>query len=377
MSKQTQCAFILSLLGAATAFGQSEAADSNLAKHLETAPSGTPNKFGLSYRAAFNVGVKFKNLGGFAPVSAVNPGPDTGYQVNRTYEDGYNLVDDNNNSYGDLHATRNWGYLNAGQVVDTADSRFVAMHVTTSQGAVSTPDVGEDVSHGFEINYSREFQDRGSWKWGIESAFGYMPVSVNDTRPLTATVNQLTHLFEVPLDEGTNERYVPDAPYAGSNSPGPLLGSEPTVSSQTYADGALISGNRRFDADIFGFKVGPYVEIPLTKKLSVNLSGGMALVFVSSDFSFAENVSLAGAVPYFGSNPTRNASGSDSESDLMLGGYLAGNLALKLDPNWTCFGGVQFQGAGSYNHSDSTTGKKAVLDLSQTVFATLGISYSF
>src|SRR5437899_3821689 len=58
----------------------------------------SPNRFSASFRMAFNLGVKFKLPGGFPALT--DPGPDNqSGMLNRRYDDGYNLVDNNNNTY--------------------------------------------------------------------------------------------------------------------------------------------------------------------------------------------------------------------------------------------------------------------------------------
>src|SRR5688572_382436 len=105
------------------------------ASAVQTQPlNDAPDRFSLSYRMAFNLGVKFKNLGGFA--AQTDPGPATGGLENRRYDDGYNLVDNNNNSYGDLQATRNWGYLSPDQVLN---GQFIVMHSASAAPLTSTP----------------------------------------------------------------------------------------------------------------------------------------------------------------------------------------------------------------------------------------------
>jgi len=343
----------------------------------QTPPAGQAasrdvNRFGVAYRMMFNVSVDFKDLGGYPLPAGVNPGPPTGFQADRVYEDGYNRLDDNLNSYGDLHATRYWGYdRDSGpnsQVIDTAGSRFVEMHATSSEGGESSKGIAEDPQHGFEITYNRELQDREAWRWGLEAAMGYTPFGVDDNRPRAGDVTRLSDRFEVPLDEETGTRYVPPAPYRGAQSEGPLLGSEPMRTISTIVGGAAVTGKRDFSADIFGFRLGPYLEFPLGKQGAITLSGGLALVFVSSDFSYTETVAIAGLNPL-----TRSGSGSDS--DLQLGGFVAGNFSCKLGENWGAFAGAQFQSAEDYAHKES--GKKTILRLGQTVFVSVGVNYSF
>src|SRR5262245_46217918 len=64
------------------------------------------NRIGLSYRMGLNISAKFKKLGG---LQLSDPGPATGSTYNRTYDNGYNLVDSSGNNGG---TTWNWGYQN-------------------------------------------------------------------------------------------------------------------------------------------------------------------------------------------------------------------------------------------------------------------------
>src|ERR1051325_7588743 len=112
-----------------------------LSLRAQSAPAAeSPNRFNASFRMAFNLGVKFKFSGGFP--NQTDPGLDNlSGRDNRRYDDGYNLVDDNNNTYykGDLPPyeplTSNWGYDRGSQVVD---SRYVVMHSASSPAASSS-----------------------------------------------------------------------------------------------------------------------------------------------------------------------------------------------------------------------------------------------
>ncbi|HWN96982.1 MAG TPA: hypothetical protein VNT99_18275 [Methylomirabilota bacterium] len=62
-----------------------------------------------------------------------DPGPALGHHIDRTYDDGYVLVDSTGNSF---ELTWNWGYLNASQYSAAADTyRF---HVVQRTGDVAT-----------------------------------------------------------------------------------------------------------------------------------------------------------------------------------------------------------------------------------------------
>ena len=89
---------------------------------------------------------------------------------------------------------------------------------------------------------------------------------------------------------------VPSAPYMGRKyHAGPLLNASPSSSTTTVQQGAAsITGQRDFSADLFNFRFGPYVEIPLSKSIAFSLSGGFALMYVNSEFSFDQTVTIPG-----------------------------------------------------------------------------------
>ena len=61
----------------------------------------------------------------------------------------------------------------------------------------------------------------------------------------------------------------------------------------------------------------------------------------------------------------------------MAGGYLGAKISAAISEKVTLFAGAQFQDVGSYVHKNHLTGESAVLDLSQSVFFTSGVGYSF
>src|SRR5580692_989632 len=87
-------------------------------------------RFGLSYRAGFNITADFRNLGGF-PASS-SPGPATGGGIDRIYDDGYVRVDSSGNAGGQ---TWFWGYKNASQI---PGNDTVVMHSTLSEPDASS-----------------------------------------------------------------------------------------------------------------------------------------------------------------------------------------------------------------------------------------------
>lgn len=330
-----RCLIPFLTLSAGLAPGQSPSPSAS----LETPSPETLNRVGVSFRMGFNVKVDFKNF--------ANPGPPTGGGIDRTYEDGYNRVNAGGNPLG---LTTYWGYD------DRASQYNEAAATLTLHGyAASSKNRDDDPLLGFEITYNRELFRSECWRWGVEGAFGYMNLAIHD--PL------ISDTFAFPLDPETGLRVVPplSSSYSGPFTPAsegtPFLGDSP--SRAPGPSRTSIVGPRDFDADIYGFRLGPYAEIPFGDRVLFALSGGLALAEVCSDFSFGPGFK------------------SGSHDDLLVGGYLAGSavVALNKDKDWSLVGGVQFQDLGEYLHKEG--GKKAVLDMSAAIFVTIGVNYSF
>jgi hypothetical protein len=226
----------------------------------------------------------------------------------------------------------------------------------------------------FELTYNRELLRGKGWRAGLEAAAGYGWLSVHDSRPLAADVNVASDAYAMPIDPVTGYGITRFADYPGPHQgdfvhPTGLLSDVATpLPGQVVPGGASITGSRQFDADLFGFRFGPYFEVPLSRRVSLDFSGGLALAYVNSTFKFNQTVTIAGV-------ETQSQSGSGSHSGWLPGGYVAGNISVTLSDKWALVDGVQFEDLGTY--TQNLNGKQAVLDLSNSIFVTLGLSYSF
>lgn len=316
------------------------------------------NRVQISYQMGLNITANFRNLGGFAAQS--NPGPATGTAVNRTYDNGYNLVDVSGNAGGQ---TWYWGYTDSSSL---QGNRLVLDSSSSLANGISR-DNSSDPQHGFEIALNHELYRHPSrdWRLGIQGAFGYTRVSITDNRTLFATVRRVSDAYAIPAGV-----VVPQAPYAGtSEGPGPVIGSEPVSRSTTdLVDGAIISGERTLDANVFGFRLGPYLEMPLTDRFALIFGGGLFLAVADSNFKFRETVTI----PDVG---TQTYSGSGGQTDVLVGGYVGANLQYALTEEVGLLVGARFQGAGRSVTRDQ--GRQAILNLNESVIVSIGASYSF
>jgi hypothetical protein len=192
-----------------------------------------------------------------------------------------------------------------------------------------------------------------------------MNLSLKDQRAFSGNVSRLTDAY--PFTPGTTP---PLAPYQGRfDGPGFVLGSTP-VSSTTalIPGGANIVDQRNYDADIWGLRLGPYAEYPLSQNIDLWFSGGLAVALLDGTASWKETASIAGEA-------TEVGSGGGSDLGLLCGGYLSAKVSWQLSKRWSAEGGVQYQYLGTYEHNFG--GQVMQLDLSKSVFITIGLGYSF
>lgn len=317
------------------------------------------NRFGGSFRMAFNVEVEFKNVGAFtAP-----PGRLTLDGAAYNYDDGYVLQDSTGNLGG---LTRYWGYDSASQV--PGDGTVLMSKYSSAGAAVRDDD--DEFYPGGEITYSRILGGDENWRWGLETALNYMNLSARDSGAASASVTRQSDAYPLPPLEGGGFVNPPPAPYQGryelQPEGNPVIGATPVGPTSTSTIMAAVTGSRRFEADVFGLRFGPFLEVPLGEDLFLTISGGLSLAEVRSDFKFNDTTAIVNGV---------TATGSGSHQDLQVGTYAAGNMIYRLGKTWEVFGGVQYQDVGKYSHKEN--GRKAVLDLSQSLFVVVGVNVSF
>jgi hypothetical protein len=311
----------------------------------------------LSFDMAFNLSAQFKNLGSFPPSGggpgAALPG------IDHFYGNGYNRVDVADNNHGGFEGTWYWGYQNPNQISGdtlTMQSSSLAAGVNSGTGSGNP-------QPGFELTVGRDLGGGHHWRWGAEGGFGFTHVTFDDNRTLTGNVNVVTDAYAL------NGVIPAVPPYHGTYSgPGAIIGDNPSRTTSIESGAATITGWRELDADLFEVKLGPYVELPLNDYWSVRFRGGLALVEVNSEFSYSETTTLPGV-----GSLTSKASGW--QTSLLVGGYAGGNLSCALSASTRIFAGAEYQNVG--NFTQNLNGRTAVLNLSQSIFVDLGLSYSF
>jgi len=311
------------------------------------------NRLTFSARFGFNISAKFKPVGApLAPVVSRNA-PD-GQPYN--YDDGYVHTDVSENFGGQ---TWNWGYDNSSrQVVGNT----IEMTRTTAAGNVPASNVDADTGYGFELVYSRQLGFKGKFRYGFEAALNYLSLSLDDHANFSVTGTRQVDAY--PFTPGTTPpEATPGSPYQGSfNGPGFVIDTNFTSRTETASLGTG-NGSHRLDADLWGLRLGPYAEFPLGDKFRVSLSAGVAVGLVDADVSWKETFGLA------------SISGSGHDQDWLIGGYAGANIAWDFSERWSALAGVQYQYLGTYDHAFG--GRRVELDLSSSIFVTVGVGFRF
>lgn len=307
------------------------------------------NHFGLDFRLGFNLKARFSHLG-----AAGGQLPPASGGVDHNYSDGFVRVDSSGDRGG---STWNWGYQNASQVTgrDTLE-----MHSASTPGAAL--DASEDPRLGFNVDYARDLAQLGSGRWGLKLALGYTDAKIRDSRPLDAAVNLVTDAY--PLHGIT----PPLAPYSGSFSgPGPVIGDTPVHSTTSVPGGALIIGSRQLDAWVYDLRFGPYLEVPLVQRLSIQVGAGVAAGLVDSTFSFSDTTTTSGG--------TTQSAGSGSSTGALLGFYGEVGLACRVLSRTSVFAGGQFEYLGRFDQT--VADRSAELDLRRSLYLMVGLQWQF
>lgn len=354
---------------------------------LEEPKNERLNRFSVSYGTAWNINANFtqngghiRNSQGAGPYDTANPANNRG--VDRFYDDGYHRSDVNGNKDG---LSWFWAYRNEGQVNVEADT--ISMHSTTV-APVKSKDASDDPQHGAQVKWNRELGHgkENKVRWGFEVGFGWSGLDIEDSRSLQGGARTITDTYNLGgvdpgdniIPEGATEPdpvdFGPGKLYPGTyDGPGSLIDDLPNRTFDSNRRGALVTGTRTFEGNLWFMHLGPYVEFPIVKKLSAVVSGGLAVGCLHGEYSYNER-SVVTAPGYTSPVITRSR-GQDEDTQALVGGYISATLLYEIDTRWGIFVGGQFQSLGEY--SSSTAGRKVEIDLSTTPFVTAGVSCSF
>lgn len=318
------------------------------------------NRFTLSPRFGLNISARFTGPTSL-PLSANPRTTPRGDLYN--YDDGYVLTDISGNLGGQ---TWYWGYDDsAGQI----SGNTILLSRSTASGNFSSPSFDSDPSLGAELTYNRLLGTTRNLRYGLEAAANYVNLSLRNSSASSGTLSRVTDAY--PFTPGTTPPAAsPSDPYQGSfEGPGFVIGDTPVSSTVAIVPGGVtVAGQRQFDADLFGFRLGPYLDLPFDDNFNLWISGGLAVGWLNGEASWSETVTLSGA-------GSVSSSGSGRDDDMLWGGYVAANVSWDWNDRWSVVGGMQYQNLGVYRHTFGT--RQAEVDFRNSIFATIGLSARF
>lgn len=295
--------------------------------------------------ALLNVRAEFGDLGVLAAAS--NPGPAAGGAVARIYDNGFVGVDVTDNG-GDT--TWNWGYQSAGQVQGPN-----LLFRSDRAAGLTTERVEGDAHPAVELTWRSEFGDALGGRWGFLAGLGFQQVNVESSATLAGSVLRTTDAYSL---NGLTTLTIPAAPYSGSAAgPGPLIGSVPTRTTATVANGLTITGRRELDANLIPLALGPSLEWDLGSRFRLSVAAGGLVAFADGDFAFTENSAVAGGAP-------QTATGIGSDDDWLFGGFVEAGVSwlfhehasLGLKARWQALESFGVTAGGRYGRLDLDAG---------------------
>lgn len=331
------------------------------------APLGCPqrNRIGLSFKATFNIEAEFIDNG--TEISASNPGLADGRgDVNRTYDNpgsNYVLVDITGNRHftsptNYIVGTWGWGFSDLSQV--SGDNLVMT---STSATAIGSTTESDDPYFGAEFTYSRELVVRKNVHFGLEGAFGFFNVTIHDTDPVPGRTTVTTDVFNL-------NGYVPSVPDQNpTNRPGPIISSTVTGTNRTVTttQGTAVEGFRTVNANVYGLRLGPYVDVDFGDDWYLTLSGGIAVAAIDNHLEVSESLPSS-----YGDSARE---GRDGRLDWTMGGYVAASMNYRLTDRVSVFAGAQYHVLGDLERD--VADKTMILHLGGTVSGVAGISYTF
>ena len=327
--------------------------------------------FRVGMLVGFNINADFKMSGSAFPISGSNPGPIGQRGKDHFYDDGYVRVDSTGNGNPDsVDAAANggfttyWSYQNSSQISgQTLQFHSSSTFATSAPNAQrdDTPYVGFELAYGGNLGYWRQF------RFGWEVGFGLLPISITDSRPLSASVVQSTYSFKIPsavtVVPGPPPYY---GPYNG-NSGAASIYDIATLAGSTNLANQPLTGSRTLDVNLYAFRLGPSVFWDVSPYIGISASAGPALGIVSGDYKYDETI----VTP---NGPVRNK-GRFDDTEIVYGGYVSATVTYHAVEKGDIYLGAQFMPLGDATFSKG--GRSAKLNLGGAVFISAGINWPF
>jgi hypothetical protein len=277
--------------------------------------------------------------------------------------------------------TANFSYSYPEQRVD---ENTLAYH---RYAASADPDMLFDArssgSMGWELNYTRYFDNKRTLGLQVGFSFNGFDSRYNDTITGTLHIEEYLHKMQpgqtaphlpppVLDDQGMvveQPEYTGNAVRTGDGQPLIEWGADGPNSSDVV-DGATITTEADLRAAIYAFRAGPTYYLNLGRKFHMNLGAGVSAIYFSGQFSALETLDVPGGVSAIARTRTMT-----DDADFQFGGYLDASAGYRFTDRVSLFSGMQYQGGSGYNQRNDE--RSVNVDFSTQIYLHAGLGIRF
>jgi hypothetical protein len=273
-------------------------------------------------------------------------------------------------------STWNWGYQRADQVAgnELTLTRFDQVpRVGALDGSGGSTAYGGELWAMYELYSFRSFKKRTA-HWGVEAGYGFTTFDASASGTVSGTAIRRQSVYSlggiVPPSPGYQGGYfgpVPGGPVS------PVIDFAPARSSSVQAAG-INSLNAAVSTDLHSIKLGPWVELPITDRLTVGLGAGYCAIYAQADLRFSESATFTGNPAEFGV-ASQSLSVNASREDWRPGLYARAVVDFAITPRWSVFAGGDIQSNSDLNFS--AQGRGASIQLGSVFGAMAGVQFKF
>lgn len=279
------------------------------------------------------------------------------------YDNGFVLPDAGGTASG---LTWNWGYTDAAQYSGDAINyeRYSNLpHAGVFSSESDDPLLGGEVIFGVEFGRFNLAGKEASW--GAEMGYAFTPFKVTQSSLASGTVDYLS------ASHGLGGVVPPVPPYQGTfDGPGPLIDLNPS-SSTTLSSAATSTFDGRLESDLHLVKLGAWVELPLTQKISASLSLGYSAVLADTTFDFRETIAIANAgIPALGTTDV-----STGASEWQSGFYGQLRATWQFSDHWGAYVAGDYLYNSQFRYREA--GREVTLDFHSNFSASLGLIFKW
>ena len=269
--------------------------------------------------------------------------------------------------------TWNWGYSDISGFPATVSG--TALTLTRYDNVPRASDVtgsgkmaiGGELFAAYELSTFRVWRKKEAHV-GIELGYGFNSFESSTSSSASGTVAQVKSIFG--LAPGVT--FFPPSPGIGAPTvDGPLISLNPTSSSTNLFAGVQNTFAAKTSVDLNAFKLGPWIDLPLTSKLNLHIGAGYCAVFAQADID--ANDTLTGVTL----GPDRQPPGAYHAAKRNWEPGMYGQLRLEYEftERWGAYLGADFQ--HNQNLSFETAGRKFDIQMGSAFGASAGVRFSF